>query len=359
METRKSFKAIALLMTGAMSLTACSDEEDETPIIEESRNAVCVINNGTWGNNNASLSVIDIDSNKVYNNAFANANGRSLGDTGQDAIRYGSKIYMAVSGSNTIEVIDGKNFKCLRTIQPSEGKPGYPRDLIADGGKVYVSLQDGYVARIDTSSLAIEDSIAVGPNPEEMTIANGYLYATISDGLNYANGYANGKAVSKIDLRTFKETAKISVAVNPTRITSDKSGNVFVLSMGDYTNIPATIQKINANDSVSTFAEATLMTCHGNTLYTINAPINPSSEVRFSKYNTLTGEVLEADFLKDNERPSNPTSISINPQNGEIFIGSYATATDYTSNGHVFRFDTNGTLKANYPVGVGPTAFVY
>lgn len=358
MDFKRSFRAMALLMMGVASFTACEDDDDElTP--SSNGNVVYVINEGSMGNNNASVSSIDLTDGNSYYFQFAAANGRNLGDTGQDAIRYGGKIYIAVSGSNTIEVVDGKSLASVKTIKPETGKPGNPRALAASDGKVYVSLYDGYVAKIDTTTLAIVDSIAVGPNPEEITIANGNLYVTVSDGLNWSAGYDNGKYVSKIGLDSFKVASKINVLVNPTEITSDKAGNVFVISMGNYGDIPATVQKIDKNDSVTVVGRATLMACYENTLYTVNAPYDVPA-IEFVSYNTATG-VKESDAFitgSADQIPTNPHSISVNPKNGNIFIGSYLTAADYLSNGYVYEY-ANGAFKARYNAGVGPRKFVY
>lgn len=358
MDFKRSFRAMALLMMGAVSFTAC-DEDEESDQPAKGSGIVYVLNEGSMGSNNASVSAINLKDTTAYASQFATVNGRNLGDTGQDMLRYGGKIYIAVYGSNTIEVVDGNSLKSIKTIQTEAGKPGNPRSLAADKGKVYVSLYDGYVAKLDTAKLAIEDSIAVGPNPEEITIANGNLYVAVSDGMNYANGYANGMYVSKIGLDSFKVASKIDVLVNPTKITSDKDGNVFVISMGNYYDIPATVQKITKDDKVSVVGNATLMACNGNTLYTINAPWGASS-IDFVSYNTTTG-VKESDaFISGtaDELPANPTSISVNPENGNIMIGSYLTASDYSSNGYVFEY-VSGAFKTKYNVGVGPRKIVY
>lgn len=357
MDFKRSFRAMALLMMGVASFTACEDEEDD--LKKSSNKVIYVLNEGSWNNNNASVSAIDPTDGSSYYYQFAAANGRNLGDTGQDILRYGGKIYIAVSGSNTIEVVDGNSLTSIKTIKPESGKPGNPRGLAASDGKIYVSLYDGYVAKIDTTSLAFEDSIAVGPNPEEITIANGCLYVAISDGLNSGNGYPNGKYVSKIGLDSFKVASKINVLVNPTEITSDKAGNVFVISMGNYGDIPATVQKIDKNDSVTVVGRATLMACYENTLYTVNAPYGAPA-IEFVSYNTATG-VKESDAFitgSADQIPTNPHSISVNPKNGNIFIGSYLTAADYLSNGYVYEY-ANGAFKARYNAGVGPRKFVY
>lgn len=357
MDFKKSFRALALMMMGAVSFTACDDEDELAQ--PSSDNVVYVLNEGLMGSNNASLSSINYTDSTSYFYQFMAVNGRALGDVGQDAIRYGGKIYMAVYGSNTIEVVDGKSLKSIKTIQPQAGKPGSPRAFAADGATLYVSLYDGYVAKIDTTSLSIVDSIKVGPNPEEMTIANGNLYVAVSDGMNYSNSYENGKYVSKINLDSFKVASKINVLLNPTKITSDNNGNVFVISMGNYYDIPATAQKITKDDSVTVVGPATLMACDDNTLYTINAPYGATS-IDFVSYNTTTGVKENAAYITGiaDELPANPTSISVNPKNGNIMIGSYLTAADYSSNGYVFEYE-EGAFKARYNAGVGPKKIIY
>lgn len=357
MDFKRSFRAMALLMMGVASFTACEDEEDD--LKKSSNKVIYVLNEGSWNNNNASVSAIDPTDGSSYYYQFAAANGRNLGDTGQDILRYGGKIYIAVSGSNTIEVVDGNSLTSIKTIKPESGKPGNPRGLAASDGKIYVSLYDGYVAKIDTTSLAFEDSIAVGPNPEEITIANGCLYVAISDGLNSGNGYPNGKYVSKIGLDSFKVASKIDVIVNPNKMASDKSGNVFVISWGNYIDIPSTVQKIDKNDNVSVLGKATYMTCYENTLYTINAPFGAPS-IEYISYNTISGSVESSSFISGtaDEMPSNPTCVSVNPKNGNIMVGSYLAANDYLSNGYVYEY-ANGAFKARYNAGVGPRKFVY
>lgn len=65
-----------------------------------------VLNEGTWGSNNASLSRVDLVTGTIDNVAFSAANGRDLGDVAQDVVVYGGKAYVAVSFSNTIEVVN-------------------------------------------------------------------------------------------------------------------------------------------------------------------------------------------------------------------------------------------------------------
>ncbi len=64
-----------------------------------------VLNEGNWGGNEASLSRIDLATGSITNNVFSAANGRDLGDVAQDLVVYGTKAYVTVSFSNTVEII--------------------------------------------------------------------------------------------------------------------------------------------------------------------------------------------------------------------------------------------------------------
>ena len=65
-----------------------------------------VLNEGNWGGNEASLSRINLTSGAITNNVFSTANGRDLGDVAQDLVVYGTKAYVTVSFSNTVEIIN-------------------------------------------------------------------------------------------------------------------------------------------------------------------------------------------------------------------------------------------------------------
>jgi hypothetical protein len=130
-----------------------------------------VINAGNLSNNvNGTLSFINFEKGTASNNVFFDINKRSLGGTPQDAIVYGSKMYIAIYGSNIIEIVDKNTAKSIKQIVPTSTQGEGPRDIIAANGKVYVSMYDGYVSRIDTLSLTIDATLNVGPNPELVII---------------------------------------------------------------------------------------------------------------------------------------------------------------------------------------------
>ena len=60
---------------------------------------------------------------EVVPDYFLAQNGRGLGDTAQDMIVYGDKMYITVSGENTIEVTD-LHAKSIKQIE-TDGQPRY------------------------------------------------------------------------------------------------------------------------------------------------------------------------------------------------------------------------------------------
>ena len=85
-------------------------------------------------------------------------------------------MYIAIYGSNIIEIVDKNTAKSIKQIVPTSTQGEGPRDIIAANGKVYVSMYDGYVSRIDTLSLTIDATLKRWSKSRRDDSANGYLY---------------------------------------------------------------------------------------------------------------------------------------------------------------------------------------
>ncbi|MBO4985139.1 MAG: YncE family protein [Bacteroides sp.] len=355
LDFKSILRVLAILFALPLAFTACSDDDDEPAEPALAEQGLFVFNSGNQGKSiDGSLSFIDEKNETVLNGVFMTVNGRSLGSTVQDGVILGKNLYIAVSESNTIEVVNKNTLESVAQIKPASSEGSSPRDVVTDGEYVYVSMYSGHVSRINPATNTIDKTVAVGPNPEEMAITNGFLYVVNSDGLNWSNGYANGKSVSKIDLSTMTEKKMIDVGINPTKIGADASGNVLLLCMGDYGANPASIWKINSSDVATDMGiSATMMTVSGNTLYTINSPWG-ATEVTYKAYSTTTGSVTKQSFV--NTPVDSPAGIAVHPTDGRIFITSYNLVDGYASYstpGYVAEYETNGDLVKKYDVGVG------
>ena len=375
MKTRDFLKLLVMMLAVPFVFAACSDDDgpvpsptpEPTPVpdpepdysVPTDQQGLYVFNGGNQGKSiDGSLSFINFSKQEVSNNVFAAKNNRSLGATVQNGAVFKGSLFIAVYGSKTIEVVDKLTLESIKQITTPSTSDG-PRYVVADDQYVYASLYSGEVIRINPATNEIDKTISVGPNPEEMVIANGFLYVVNSDGLNSQNGYVNGKSVSKIDLSSFTEVKKIEVGVNPTRIATDGT-NVYALSTGDYTpENPSSIWKIDAQDNATdTGIGASWLAVQDGVLYTINSVFDENwmTTNYYITYNLSDMSVNSSAFLGENVVDA-PAGICIDAEGGNLFVSSYNLAYGYASydtEGYVNQYDLNGNLVKKYDVGVGP-----
>ena len=115
---RKLFFRLTMLVAVTALFTAC-DNDDNKPRkrIQFYSEGAFIVNSGNMYNKiDGSLTAIDYKTNQATQQVFKTANGVSLGNTPNDGLIYGSKIYVAVDQENTVEVIDKTTFKSRRLI---------------------------------------------------------------------------------------------------------------------------------------------------------------------------------------------------------------------------------------------------
>lgn len=374
---KKYLLGLAVLLMGTAVMTSCSDDNDgpETYLQEYSTGAYVVNSGNMYNEIESSLTAIDYASSTATQKVFKAANGRSLGNTANDGIVYGNKIYLAVDQSNTIEVIDKKTKQSIKQIKTTDllGKAegAEPRHIIADGGKVYFTTYGGYVAAVDTTDFALQKKWKVGNSPEGLVFGNGNLYVANS---NYAAGGGN---ISCINLSNDKvETKNIEGVNNPTSIYY-ASNVLYVLDNPVYGPAPdyaATGE--NALRAVS-FAEGksqkvadgnyavcvtpgatTRMQAAHPYFYVLNAPFGGTPSV-----SVFTAGSTQPQALTLSEMPVSPCGIFADPLNGHIFVLSYKMGDkgtpDYNGNGYVVEYDRAGQKQHEYETGVGSCAMFF
>lgn len=364
---------------GTAVMTSCDPAEDypETYLQVYSTGAYVVNSGNMYSNIESSLTAIDYASSTATQNVFKTANGRSLGNTANDGIVYGNKIYLAVDQSNTIEVIDKKTKQSIKQIKTTDllGKAegAEPRHISADGGKVYFTTYGGYVAAVDTTSFALQKKWQVGSYPEGLVIAHGNIYVANS---NYGKGGGN---ISCINLSNDKvETKNIEGVNNPTSIYY--ASNVLYVLDNQYYDASYNAYGENALRAVS-FAEGkSQKVADGNYAVCVTpgatTTARTSVEVvrpHFFVLNTPYGGTpsvsvfvagsTQAQAMTLSEMPVSPCGIFADPLNGHIFVLSYKMGdngyADYNGNGYVVEYDSAGQKQHEYATGVGSCAMFF
>ena len=345
----KTIKKLLLFGVLPFVLTAC---EPEPPVGggEVAGEALYyVLNSGDWSASNSSLLMFDLETGAVTNDCFLQKNGRGLGNTANDIVVYGSKMYIAVAGESTIEVtdLDAKSIKQIKC-------DGQPRYLASAGDAVYATYYNGYVARIDTVSLDVDATVKVGRNPEGIAVFDNKLYVANSGGMDYNTEVGYDKTVSVVDLKSFSEIKKIEVVVNPAIVVATANG-VFVASYGNYADVPGTLQFINSKDEISIPADCSNMTefcALDGTLYGFFSQYDANwvPIITYLSYNIATGEV-DSPWIKEEVLP---VPYKVCAAGGYVCV----TASDYITDGEVYVYDGDGMLVKMVNAGLNPIKVV-
>ena len=338
----------------AILFASCSDNEKPIDIDPTNNKTVLILSEGSFNENNSTLAKYDIETGTYIKDYFVKVNNRGLGSLGNDLLLYGSKLYIVMNASGTIEVIDKLTGKSIRQIPMKlENKTSkLPRQIIAHSGKVYVTSTDDTVTRIDTITLEQDASITVGLDPEGLEISNNKIYVANSGG--YSIGFNN--TVSVIDIASFRVEEEIVVGVNPMNLGKDNRGNIYLSTLGDYFQIPGVFQKISSIGDVTTIEEITTpgkFVIYDNKAYIIQGSYgNPYKVI---VYDCLTEQVISDNFITDSTEIDIIHSIDVDVNSGDIFI----MESDYVTPGTIYCFSKEGKLQYKIPsIGINPTAVI-
>ena len=377
---KKYLLCFAVVMMGAAFLTACSNDDNNTNSGGQkyiSTSGALIINNGSVSSGiDGSLTFLDFSTNPigVQQNVYKSVNGQSLGGTPNDVIVHGGKIYIAGCDENTVFVLDKKTFKQVQRISTTDAlgtaEGVNPRHLIGYADKVYVTTYGGYVAVVDTASLAITNKYKVGSAPEGMGFGGSesalYLYVANSD-----YGMGNG-SISIINLTNGSITEIKDEKIHNPQELAVAGTDIYVLDWGTYdenwNQVDAGVYRISStvggNVVSKIIPDATGMATYGSTILTYNYPYG-KSEPSFSQYD-INYNILTSVVYSGGNPIKSPCAIAIDPNTAYIYIASrnMDASTGYPSYntpGFVNVYSPTGELlgSTSYATGVEPHAIAF
>ncbi|MDR6782516.1 DNA-binding beta-propeller fold protein YncE [Pedobacter africanus] len=345
-----------------LAFSACKKEK--LPPIDPQPNAttgVYVLCEGPFGQKNKStITYYEIATKAIEKDYFKKQNGIDLG-TGASALKqYGSKMYCMVTGDNStakdayVEVISIATGKSIKRIPfYNDTKDFSPRNVAFYKGKAYISCYDGFVTKVDTASLNIEARLDAGGAMEEMAIVNNKLYIT-----NSLHPYVSNpinSSVSVVDLNSFTKLKEIAVSFNANKIAATATGDLFVITRGQYLPFvaPAFEKLSSVSDSkIQTYAyDLNAITVAGTKAFVITGDY-PSALKTFN----ITNATIGADFITDGTTLSNVYGVTVDPLTNDVYV---ADATDYSTDGNFFCFAADGKKKFEFATGTIPQNAVF
>ena len=342
-----------------------------------------LLNEGNMGSNKSTLDYLDLSAQDstvhYYRNIYSERNPSTvmmLGDVGNDIQIYGSRLWLVINCSNKVEVARAADAVRI-------GKVDIPncRYVTFDGGYAYVSSYVGSVYeegsssplgsvfKVDTLTLQIVDSCAVGYQPEEMAIIGQRLYVANSGGYQGMTGQGYESTVSIVDLATMHETGRIEIAPNLHHLKADKYGQLWVTSRGNYYDIPSKLYWL-APDAEGTMhlggclEQAVSDLCIvGDSLYFYGSQwseLTMTNTVTYGIVNVRTHEVVRTSLSNAPEiqKIRMPYGIIVNPLHRDFYL---MDAKNYVSSGELLHFLPDGTFDWKVKTGDIPAhaTFLY
>jgi YVTN family beta-propeller protein len=337
-----------------LSLFFCSCSKDNSPapppVIPKVTTGVFVLNQGSYGANNTTLTYYDFASSTQTTDFFKKVNGFGLGDTGSDFVIYGGKMYIVMNVSGYVAVANSITAKFIDTISfKNSGVNRGPENIAVAEGKVFVSSTDGTVAVIDTTSLAVTKFIKVGSNPAQMVATADNLYVSNTGGFSAVFD----STVSVIPLSTLAETGRIVVGINPGSLTTDNIGNIYVVCTGNYGSVAPSLVKVNINTNSIT---KTVDSAFGSIRYYNSALLTTGGYLGTANVGMFSPDNLGAvrpSFITDGTAIVNPYGVDVDAATGDVYVSD---AKDYIVSGEVFCFDKTGKKKFSFATtpGISP-----
>lgn len=312
-----------------------------------------VLCEGNMGSNKATLDYLDLQTGVYSRNIYPSRNPSAvmqLGDVGNDAKIYGSRLWLVINCSNKVEVTDAATTVSLghvdipncRFVAFHEGY-AYVSSYV---GKVGGASVIGSVYKVDTLSLKVVGQVEVGYQPDELAVAGDCLYVANSGGYNVLQGLDYDNRVSVIDLKTFQVIKHIEVAPNLFRLRTDRQGRLWVASRGDYMTWLSRLYLLQ-NDAVTDSIDTPVsdMAFRGDSLVFYGSQTDVFTgkiTVGYGIIDTNSRQIISRQLMEDPSVVETPYGIMVHPQTGDVYV---MDATNYVSSGRLFCFDTNGRLK--------------
>lgn len=353
--------AMLMLLFAGSLFTSCNESEDpednQNPPGTALHNGFYVLCEGLYGRNNSSIDFYSIESRQTTTDLFLQVNYAGLGETANDMIEAGGKLFIAMCGSNCVMVADKATCRRLALIPIDKGDNPQPRCLAYSNGYVYLSCFDGNIHKINASTYKIEKTAkSFGRNPEAIAICQGRLFVANTGGLDYPN-FDN--SISVLDPDDLSLISKVEGFLNPGRI-EVCGGSIIFQKRGTYDYASSSYKdseliRLNATTLEVEQRAAVIVndfTLAQNKLIYTYTDNNLKPYIMYLPLDNLSGTPQQFISPESEDLAGLMTPYHISSDNNYIYI---TDAKDYTNNGECRVYDHSGKLQYKFSTWINPT----
>ena len=330
--------------------TACDSNNSDS---KTTLSGVFVLNEGNFGQANASITAYSPETKEVSQNRYEDENGAPIGDVLNSATEIDGRLYFVVNNSHKIEVVDKESLTKIATIRIAD--EASPRQLakVTDSKAYVTNLYGNSVSVINLETNKVDGTISVGSNPEGIAVVGSRAYVTNS-------GFGSGNTISVINTETDKVINTITVADNPGSILKDSSDRLWVVcvgSYGDYTNpddngTPGEIYVINGStgEKITSFEVGghpgdLVLNDRDDIAYLINGTV---MSIDMNSFAILNSTFINRNFYS--------LGLSTSDEGQYLWGGD---AKNFAQAGLAIQYELNGTKIDSFPTGIIPGAFYF
>lgn len=309
--------------------------------ISAANHKVYLVNEGTFGWGNGSLSVYDPNTGIVNQQVFSAVNGFALGDVAQSITRHENKFYIVVNNSGKVEVLDTASLQSVGSITGLNS----PRYFLGFGSKAYVTdLYADAISVVDLNSNTVTNQIAFGDWTNRLLQANGSVYV----------GAVNTGNLLEIDPNTDQIVDTIALTKGVGKMVLDQAGMLWVLCSGGINEQVPQLYQINPTDNsiLQSFAFGS------NSESPSNLCIDPTGTTLYFVNGGIFSMSINSGIL-----PSNPIipadgrilyTLAVDPNTGELYASD---AIDYVQASDIYRYSASGNLMESFKGGTITASF--
>jgi hypothetical protein len=328
-------KIIALCVI--VLISSCQKEEYFGPVnaadsteIHTQTNALLYIGcEGNFQYSNASLSVLNLEEDRMENDVFSRANGFPVGDVLQSILHYGDSLFLVVNNSGLIRIVNDSTFEQIATIEGFNS----PRHMIMlDDKTAIVSDYGGQkLTIVDVALAQITREVSSAQWTERMIIQDGRLYVS----------NMTDSALLVYELPSLNMVSEIKLNIEPAYLFASTE-SVLVVGNGRMGAQLLSSNQSNQFKVVQDFRRR----ISGAAIYESKVYILTNGSINQIDLNTES--VVSFDH-------SAQTPYSIFVDDYGIYISDVI---DYLSKGKVLKYEHDFSFEKSYDTGLIPQAFL-
>ncbi len=344
-------------------LYACDDDENNTPVIN--LGDAYIINYGSYGSADGSVSAYYESGDSIVNNVFENVNSNALGGNIQYASIFSDDIYFMSNSTDEVAYVDATTLD--RTNNGISESITKPRFCVANdtclfvscwGGDVWNDFSISYIAVIDIETKSLIKTISVEGGPEGLALANDKLYCA----LNYE------AKITVIDLKDDYSQSSIDLPAVSSYILKDSNDNLYVTLISSYyaTVTKTGIGYINTStDVLEASYELNNVSTNYSSILSANSDLSTiyilagSYDANYNytgaiyTFNTESNEFNSTPILSD---ISGLNGVCVNPDNDYLYV---LISESTTAAGKLKIYDTDMNLVSTKTTGIAPAWTIF